>query len=63
MNNFDQFDGSKPNKKSVKKIPKKTSFDEDQKDQFKLNKSFKQRRKELLEEDNDWEQWEEDYLK
>jgi hypothetical protein len=63
MNNLDQFDSGKPNKRAIKKNQKKISFDEDQRDQFKLNKSFKQRRKELLEEDTDWEQWEEDYQK
>jgi len=60
MNNFDEFDNSKPNKKNKKKFVKKT-IDEDQRDQAKLNKFFKQKRKALLEEDADWENWKEDY--
>lgn len=63
MQNFEEFDNGKSGRKNHKKTPKKHFFDDEQLDKFKMNKSFKQRKKELREEDNDWENWEEHYRK
>jgi hypothetical protein len=60
MNDFDSQD--KKNKKVDKKLYKKNRLDDETRDQSRLNKSFKQRKKEL-EGDTEWENWEEDYYK
>lgn len=60
MNDFDSSE--KKNKKTEKRFYKKNHLDDETKDQSRLNKSFKQRKKEL-EEDTEWENWEEDFYK
>lgn len=57
----DFFQPNKNNKHhSNKKYKKHPNLDDDRKDLYRLNKSFKLRKREIEEEDN-WENWDEEY--
>jgi hypothetical protein len=51
----------KSSKKLNKKSYKRDFFDEEKKDQSKSIKSFKQRKRELESDDDDWTNWKNEY--
>lgn len=60
----DFFPNNNRNKySSKKKYRPKTHIDEDIKDVYRSNKSFKHRKREIQEEEQDWENWEDDINK
>lgn len=61
MNNFNAPEPEKRNKKKFNiNKNKKFVLEDEQKDKAKLNKVFKQKKRELS-EDDDWENWREEY--
>jgi hypothetical protein len=59
MNNSSDFFSSNKNNKHKNKNKHKVYIDEESKDINKLNKSFKQRKREIEEEEIDLKNWEE----
>lgn len=60
MNNPDYFSSPKNNGGRKFKSKKSKFIDEDKKDMNRLNKSFKHRKREITEQDDDWKNWNKD---